>query len=192
MILQDAIPMKHFSIAFAALLFGGIVMAAPPEADLGKVAEKHVMIPMRDGKHLSAYVYFPKGKGPWPVIFEQRYASLRGTGSRESAARMANGGYVVALVNYRGTHLSEGKYVAYRALQWGELQDGYDTCEWLAKQDWSTGKVGTFGSSQGGYAQNYLTVTQPPSLVCQYMVDTGLLEEIEKLRQENRVLQQKF
>jgi putative CocE/NonD family hydrolase len=54
------------------------------------------------------------------------------------------------------------------------LQDGYDICEWLAKQPWSTGKVGTFGSSQGGFAQNFLAVTQPPHLVCQYMVDTGL------------------
>ena len=80
----------------------------------------------------------------------------------------------MALVNFRGTHLSEGSWVGYRALQWGELQDGHDTCEWLAGQDWCTGKVGTFGSSQGGYAQNYLAVTRPPHLVCQYMIDTGL------------------
>ena len=77
-------------------------------------------------------------------------------------------------MNYRGTHLSEGKWVGYRAMQFGELRDGYDVCEWLAVQSWSTGKVGTFGSSQGGYAQNYLAVTQPPHLVCQYMIDTGL------------------
>jgi putative CocE/NonD family hydrolase len=64
--------------------------------------------------------------------------------------------------------------VGYRALAWGEKKDGYDTCEWLATQPWSTGKVGTFGSSQGGFAQNFLAVTRPPHLVCQYMVDTGL------------------
>ena len=144
------------------------------EPNLGGVTEKHVMVPMRDGKRLSVYLYIPEGKGPWPVIFEQRYGSLRGNFPRESSARMARAGYVVALVNFRGTQLSEGKYVGYRALQWGKLQDGYDVCEWLAKQEWSTGKVGTFGSSQGGYAQNYLAVTQPPHLVCQYMVDTGL------------------
>ncbi|MCP4782073.1 MAG: CocE/NonD family hydrolase [Fuerstiella sp.] len=129
---------------------------------------------MRDGKHLSAYLYTPIGAGPWPVVFEQRYASLRGKATRLFAAEMAESGFVVALVNFRGTHLSQGKWVGYRALQWGELQDGYDTCEWLARQIWSTGKVGTFGSSQGGYAQNYLAVTQPPHLVCQYMIDTGL------------------
>jgi predicted acyl esterase len=166
--------MLRKSLCLLALLItcGQMAAAAPP--NLGDVRETHVMIPMRDGIHLSAYLYFPKGEGPWPGLFEQRYAGLQGRGSRESAARLAQSGYVVALVNYRGTHLSEGSYIAYRGLQWGELKDGYDTCEWLAVQDWCTGKIGTFGSSQGGYAQNYLAVTQPPSLVCQYMVDTGL------------------
>lgn len=144
------------------------------ELDFGDVSEQHQMIPMRDKKRLSAYIYRPKGDGPWPVIFEQRYAGLRAKSTRTFAADLAKSGYVVALVNFRGTHLSEGKWVGYRALQWGELQDGYDVCEWLATQEWSNGKVGTFGSSQGGYAQNYLAVTQPPHLVCQYMVDTGL------------------
>jgi len=138
------------------------------------VVERHVMIPMRDGKRLSAWLYLPPGDGPWPVVFEQRYAGLQGESTRQSATELASADYVVAMVNFRGTHLSEGTWVGYRALQWGELQDGYDTCEWLGTQSWSTGKVGTFGSSQGGYAQNYLAVTQPPHLVCQYMTDTGL------------------
>lgn len=148
--------------------------AAQDDLDLGDVTEQHTKIPMRDGVRLSAYLYTPAGDGPWPVIFEQRYASLRGASTRRGAAELARAGYVVALVNYRGTHLSEGKWVGYRALQWGELSDGFDTCEWLATRDWCTRKVGTFGSSQGGYAQNYLAVTQPPHLTCQYMVDTGL------------------
>ena len=36
------------------------------------------------------------------------------------------------------------------------------------------GAVGTFGSSQAGYAQNFAAVSRPPSLVAQYMIDTGL------------------
>lgn len=132
------------------------------------------MIPMRDGVHLSAYLYLPAGEGKWPVVFEQRYADISGAGTRKNAAEMARHGYAVAMVNFRGSQESEGAYVGYRALAWGEKQDGYDVCEWLASQTWSTGKVGTFGSSQGGFAQNFLAVTQPPHLVCQYMVDTGL------------------
>jgi predicted acyl esterase len=161
-------------LVFTAITVWAGVAAAQGEVNLGRVTERHEMVPMRDGQRLSVYLYVPEGTGPWPVIFEQRYASLRGKGTREAAARLADAGFVVALVNFRGTHLSEGKWVGYRALQWGELQDGYDVCEWLAVQPWSTGKVGTFGSSQGGFAQNYLAVTQPPHLVCQYMIDTGL------------------
>src|SRR5437660_5425657 len=114
------------------------------DLDLKPITEKHVMIPMRDGKRLSAYLYFPPGKGPWPVVFEQRYADMRGAATRKGAAKLAEEGFVVALVNFRGTHLSEGTWVGYRALGWGTLKDGYDTCEWLAAQSWSTGKVGAF------------------------------------------------
>lgn len=162
-------------LVLAMLLFSAAQgTAIGQEVDLGKITERHLMIPMRDDKRLSAYLYFPPGKGPWPAVFEQRYADLRGTATRQAAAKLAEAGFVVALVNFRGTHLSEGTWVGYRALGWGELKDGYDVCEWLAKQPWCTGKVGTFGSSQGGFAQNFLAVTQPPHLVCQYMVDTGL------------------
>src|SRR4051812_22270006 len=77
---------------------------AQGEPDLGPVTERHEMIPMRDGKRLSAYLYFPPGEGPWPALFEQRYADLRGAGTRLAAAKLAEGGYVVALVNYRGVY----------------------------------------------------------------------------------------
>jgi predicted acyl esterase/lysophospholipase L1-like esterase len=148
--------------------------AATDETLFGSVTERHLMIPMRDGKRLSAYVYLPPGDGPWPVLYEQRYADVRGRGARERFARLAGRGYAVVIENFRGTHLSEGTWVGYRALGWGELQDGYDTVEWLAEQPWSTGKVGTFGGSQAGFAQNFLAIAGPPHLVCQYMTDTGL------------------
>src|SRR6187551_795225 len=162
--------MRHFMLAGCACIFVFTAVAtAQDNVDLGPVTERHEMIPMRDGQRLSAYLYFPQGAGPWPALFEQRYADIRGAGTRKAAAKLSEAGYVVALVNFRGTHESEGTWVGYRALGWGDLKDGYDTCEWLAKQSWSTGKVGTFGSSQGGYVQNFLAVTQPPHLVSQYM-----------------------
>jgi len=165
--------MRH---ALLSLLIATSALPAAdlPKLDFGSVREEHVMIPMRDGKRLSAYLYYPPGKGKWPAIFEQRYADITSSGSRKNAAKFAEGGFVIALVNYRGTHESEGVYRGYRGLQWGPLRDGYDVCEWLAAQPWCTGKIGTYGGSQAGYAQNYLAVTQPPHLVAQYMTDTGL------------------
>ena len=155
------------------VLLASSLHAADP-VDLGGITEKHVMIPMRDGVKLSAYLYFPPGDGPWPVLLEQRYANGNDPGTQKSFAKLAQGGYVTVLANFRGSQQSEGVWRGYRALGWGELKDGYDLVEWLATQSWSTGKVGTFGSSQAGFAQNFLAVTQPPHLAAQYMIDTGL------------------
>jgi len=162
--------LAFFLVACASTLFAQDL----PVLKLEGVREAAARIPMRDGTALSAYLYFPEGEGPWPVLFEQRYAPLTGTASRKNSADLARRGYVVAMVNFRGSQQSEGRYVGYRALAWGEQKDGYDTCEWLAQQPWSSGKVGSFGSSQGGFAQNFLAVTRPPHLAAQYMVDTGL------------------
>ncbi len=151
-----------------------IALACGSAAAQTGVTEQHVMVPMRDKVRLSMYLYIPPGSGPWPVLYEQRYASLQGRAVRERAAKLATHGYVVAEENFRGTQLSEGVYVGYRALGWGEQKDGYDSVEWLAKQPWSNGKIGTFGGSQAGYAQNFLAVTEPPHLVCQFITDGGL------------------
>lgn len=160
--------------ALVALLPTAVHAGDPPPVDLGPVAEKHEMVPVRDGTKLSVYLFVPPGKGPWPVLYEQRYADITGAGTRRAYAKLAEAGYVVAAQNFRGAYKSEGTWVGYRALGWGERKDGLDTVAWLAKQPWSTGKVGTFGGSQAGFAQNFLAVTRPPALVAQYMTDTGL------------------
>lgn len=165
--------MRTALVLAAALAFLPPALAQPP-VDLGTVTERHEMVPMRDGTRLSVYLYIPAGKGPWPVLYEQRYADITAPGTRKAYARLAAAGFVVAAQNFRGAQQSEGTWVGYRALGWGKLQDGYDTVGWLAKQPWSTGKVGTFGGSQAGFAQNFLAVTRPPALTAQYMTDTGL------------------
>ena len=151
-----------------------LLHAADP-IDLGGVTEKHEMIAMRDGVRLSAYIYTPPGNGPWPVLLEQRYANANDPGTQQYFAKLAKtGGYVTVLANFRGSQKSEGDWRGYRSLGWGESKDGYDLVEWLGTQSWSTGRVGTFGSSQAGFAQNFLAVTRPPHLTAQYMLDTGL------------------
>src|SRR5262245_26909941 len=174
LILERFVSRVLLVVAVASLAFAQVSHADDPPLDLGGVTEKHEMIPMRDGVQLSAWLYFPVGRGPWPVLLEQRYANPRGAATRQSLARLVQAGYVVAIANFRGAQQSEGTWVGDRALGWGELQDGYDLVEWLAAQKWSTGKIGTFGGSQAGYAQNFLAVTQPPHLTAQFMTDTGL------------------
>jgi uncharacterized protein len=153
------------------LLFS--LLAILSAASAQQVTEKHEMVPMSDGTKLSVYLYIPEGKGPWPVLYEQRYSDVTVNSSRKAYTALAMKGYVIAAQNFRGAQKSEGVYTGYRALGWGPQRDSYDTVMWLAKQPWSTGKIGTFGGSQAGYAQNFLAVTQPPNLVAQYMTDTG-------------------
>lgn len=170
-ILQSASRLWPSALATAALLF----LCLPTQAadnDLAPVTEQHLMVPMRDGVRLSVWLYLPPGKGPWPVLLEQRYSNLHA--DRRHYAALARAGYAVAGANFRGTATSEGTFVGYHDLAWGEKRDGYDLVEWAAKQTWSNGKIGTFGGSQAGFAQNLLAVTQPPHLVAQYMTDTGL------------------
>ncbi len=149
------------------------VLAQSKKLDLGGVREKHVWVPMRDGTKLSTYLYLPPGDGPWPVIYEQRYADLRGDRTRLESADFARSGYVVVTQNFRGAHRSKGQFIAYRALGLGEQTDGADTIAWFLQQKWCDGKVGSYGASQGGYAQNFLAGSQPKALHAQYMVDFG-------------------
>jgi putative CocE/NonD family hydrolase len=69
-------------------------------------------------------------------------------------------GYVVALQDVRGQYRSEGEFNPY--LQ--EINDGYDSIEWLAAQPYVNGKIGTFGLSYPGADQWMTAVTRPPHL----------------------------
>ena len=84
---------------------------------------------------------FSARERPWPAVFEQRYADLRG--GRDSPGRRQAGG--AGGLRRRPRQLPRHApirrtWVGYRALGWGELKDGYDTCEWLAKQPWAHGQ----------------------------------------------------
>jgi predicted acyl esterase len=70
----------------------------------------------------------------------------------------------------RGFHGSEGFKMPFETDGWGELQDGYDTVEWIVKQNWSDGKVGTWGGSALGITQNMLAGSHPPSLLAQHII----------------------
>src|SRR6202035_4027108 len=51
-----------------------------------------------------------------------------------------------------------------------EGQDGYDTVEWAARQQWSNGKVGTYGDSYLSQVQNALAVLRPPHLAAMFVM----------------------
>jgi predicted acyl esterase len=70
-------------------------------------------------------------------------------------------GYVVVRVDGRGAGKSPGVFEQF-SLQ--EAKDYYDAIEWAAKQPWSNGNVGLFGSSYYAMDQYNVAQLQPPSL----------------------------
>ena len=133
----------------------------------GKPA-KTIQVSMRDGVNLATEVFLPDGEGPWPTILIQTPYG------RKSAAGLASQaherGYALVSQDFRGRFDSEGvDYPVFVHNGWGEHQDGYDTVEWIASQEWSNGKVGGFGISAPGIALNMMAPSRPPHLVCCYV-----------------------
>jgi hypothetical protein len=67
---------------------------------------------------------------------------------------------VVIIQDHRGRYNSEGVFTKYI----GEGQDGFDTIEYLGKQDYSNGKIGMWGTSYGAHVQANAAKTKPPNL----------------------------
>lgn len=70
-------------------------------------------------------------------------------------------GYAVCNPDPRGIAKSEGDSVMFGRQ---EGQDCYDLIEWLAEQDWCTGKVGMSGTSYLAVSQWFTAAEQPPHL----------------------------
>ncbi len=125
---------------------------------------------LRDGTRLAANVFKPAGPGPWPVIVTRTpyLKDIRGTPEERAAQarRYTDAGYVYVLQDVRGRGHSQGFYAAYE----NDIEDGYDTIEWAARQPWSNGKVGISGASAMGITGNAAAVAAPPHLVAAYVV----------------------
>ena len=63
----------------------------------------------------------------------------------------------------RGTGNSEGKVIPYEYSDI-ELDDGEVIIDWLATQFWSTGNIGMFGISWGGFNSIQMAMRNPPAL----------------------------
>ena len=143
------------------------------------------MIPMRDGVRLATDVHLPAGfrpgiDTPLPTILERTPYGKREVSRSEInrgepaahrgdiAAYFVARGFAVVFQDCRGRHASEGEFTKYLS----EGPDGYDTLEWITRQDWSTGRVGTMGLSYAAHTQMATACMNPPGLACMVM-DSG-------------------
>lgn len=147
--------MLGFSVLSALSAFSAQAPVQPrypgPAAKYEIEVEKDVMVPMRDGTRLATDIYRPKGvPGPLPVILMRlpyNKNTYRPVATHSSL--FAGQGYAVVAQDVRGKFSSEGSFRVYA----GDTTDWTDTFDWIAKQPWSTGKIGTIGCSYLGEGQ---------------------------------------
>jgi len=121
--------------------------------------DRNVFVEMRDGVKLRTHVLKPLGgdQERYPVVlFRTTYAGF----SFEWARFFVDQGYAVVQQYVHARYGSEGEnYDPHRRSR----QDGYDTIDWIARQPWSNGRVGTFGCSFLGENQLIAAATGHPA-----------------------------
>ncbi len=139
-------------------------------AEFEVAVEKDVKIAMRDGVRLAADVYRPArdgkpAEGRFPTLLTR--TPYDKNGAKAEGEFYAARGYVVVANDVRGRYASEGTW----RLIADDPQDGFEIVEWIARQEWSDGKVGTFGTSYPGGTQHALAEMNPPHLTTMVPVD---------------------
>jgi len=139
----------------------------PTAAFIGRTAQ----IPMRDGQSLAADIYLPKSSGKHPVVLIQtpyNKAPMRswwqGEGRWGANSLFTDSNYAFVVTDWRGKFASQSAQVPGKQPNIG--QDGFDTIAWIVKQEWSDGKVATWGLSALGRVQYETARENPPNLVC--------------------------
>src|SRR3954468_17077312 len=122
------------------------------EAELQSIAvvDRKVMMAMPDGVRLATDIYRPKNAaGKVPVIWVRtpynfNFWDIQNGVPADMSAQLAavKRGYAYVVQHERGRFFSEGNYDIL-----GSKTDGFNTVDWLTKQSWSNGKIGTTGCS---------------------------------------------
>jgi predicted acyl esterase len=160
---------------------------APPFRSLPVdiVLEKDVAVPLRDGVTIYVDVLRPAGPEKVPVIVAwSPYGKGQGTSPSvlgifgmvgldnaivsglekfegPDPAYWCAQGYAICNPDIRGVGNSDGDSVLWDRQ---EGRDCHDLIEWLAAQEWCTGKVGMSGTSYLAVSQWFTAAEQPPHL----------------------------
>lgn len=171
--------MRNRKMAGAAVAIA--MLAAPAMAGAESypdVVRSSIHVAVRDGTRLAVNIYRPAAgavteQARLPVIFaftpyRARFRDASGKveelalGDRLALRSLIRAGYVVATADIRGKGASFGHRRGFQDRT--EAYDGYDLVEWLARQPFSTGKVGMIGCSYLGGSTFHTASTTPPSL----------------------------
>jgi putative CocE/NonD family hydrolase len=117
--------------------------------------DSDVMLPMPDGTRLSTLVMRPWWRpGPLPTILIRTPY-----GKNPDGRAFVRRGYAVVVQDMRGRHGSDGVFLPWESA----MGDGVATMEWIVRQPWSNGRVGTWGCSALGESQLALARARHPA-----------------------------
>jgi hypothetical protein len=116
--------------------------------------EKNIMVPMCDGIRLATDAWIPAGGDPAPTLlvrlpYGKDMIGLYAYGLAPNVFALVEAGYAVVYQDCRGTFGSGGEFTP----MVNEASDGADTVDWLLRQPWCDGNIGTFGASYLGITQ---------------------------------------
>ena len=123
--------------------------------------QANIEVPMSDGASLATDLFLPVTGKTFPVVLvrspydKAQYASFLGE-------PLASRGYAVVLQDVRGQQASAAAGEFHPIV--GEKKDGLDSLDWIAKQPWSNGKIGMWGSSYNAFCGLILTPEKHPNL----------------------------
>lgn len=132
------------------------------------------MVSMRDGTGLATDTYPALGGRPAPTI---AFRTPYGRDGMASTCQVLNqSGYAAVSQDMRGFGDSDGQFMMFTDDGWGTRQDGYDTIQWIAEQDWSNGDVCLYGGSALSISALLAAGAAPPAYKCAFtLVGTGNL-----------------
>jgi hypothetical protein len=139
-------------------------------------SSKTYSVAMRDGTRLATDVYFPNGRGHrMPVILIRNTYNKGATANGVKvypflAKTFTEKGYAVVVQDTRGRFASAGVDSIFRTDGAGPNQDGYDTIDWITRQNWSDGNVGMWGMSALGITSQMAVASGHPALKAAYVV----------------------
>jgi len=154
----DAVELIWKYLSFDAYRsFAPLVSALVAEDDRRRyTTEAEILIKTPDGASISALVVRPKDPAkPLPTLLEFTIYD-----SQNSALECAAHGYAGVVAYSRGKHTKPDTVVPYQ-------NDGADAdavINWIAKQPWSDGRVGMYGSGYSGFTPWAAAKKAPPAL----------------------------
>lgn len=128
------------------------------------VIKKKVQTVMRDGTKLSADLYLPGTKGPFPTIVERVPIFKERDITSYMFDFLVKKGFAIISQDSASRWHKEGVIRPFFSTDWTDAEDGYDTIEWVAMQPWCNGKVGSFGYSYSSWTAWVLATQKPPHL----------------------------